>query len=154
MPSDREKLTTTTKIRDAKGLTPDSYVPKSYLNNTLTILKASSKFKRNAKERRKRLLEEQAERELEQAGSIWTQQRQLEEEATMGAASTSAQQSVPSQGQPQIFVPAVQANDNTKLEDQIGHLTAQVSQLHTLMRDLVERESRRAESGGLAFRMP
>eukprot|EP01047_Picozoa_sp_COSAG01_P082198 COSAG01_NODE_16686_length_1215_cov_0.904122_2_plen_152_part_00 len=151
MPSDRDKLATTTKIREAKGLTPESYVPTSYLGNTMTILKASSKFKRNAKERRKRLLEEQAERELEQAGSIWTQQRRLEEEA---AAGTSAQQTVVSQGQQQTFVPAVQATDNTKLEDQIGHLTAQVSQLHTMMKDLVDRESRRAESGGLAFRMP
>ena len=151
MPSDREKLATTTKIREAKGLTPEAYVPTSYLGNSMTILKASLKFKRHARERRKLLLEEQAEHELEQAGSIWSQQRQLEEDA---AAGTSAQQSVASQGQQQIFVPAVQATDNTKLEDQIGHLTAQVSQLHTLMRDLVDRESRRAESGGLAFRMP
>lgn len=159
LPSDREKLSTTAKIRLAKGLTPDSYVPKSYLGNTMTILKATSRFKRNAKARQRKLLEEQAERELEQAGSIWSEQRRLEQETAAAAATASTGSgglatSAQPQGQQQIFVPAAQAVGNAKLEDQIGHLTTQVSELHNLMRQLLDQESRQAQSGGLAFRMP
>ena len=46
----------------------------------MTILKASTKFKRSAKIRRQRMAEERAERELEQAGSIWSEMRQLEQD--------------------------------------------------------------------------
>jgi hypothetical protein len=119
----------------------------------MTILKASSRFKRNAKARQRKLLEEQAERELEQAGSIWTEQRRLQQE-TAAAGDTANSGSGAQQGQQQMFVPAVQASGNTKLEDQIGHLTTQVSELHNLMRQLMDQQSREAQSGGLAFRMP
>ena len=119
----------------------------------MTVLKASSRFKRNAKARQRKLLEEQAERELEQAGSIWAEQRRLQQETAAAGATANSDPGV-QQGQQQMFVPAVQASGNTKLEDQIGHLTTQVSELHNLMRQLMDQQSRQAQSGGLAFRMP
>ena len=187
---DREKLTTTTRIRNERGLTGDSYVPKSYLGNTLTILKATSKFKRSAKERRKKLQEELEERELERSGSIWSEQRKIDSavasSATPPAAAAAAaaagganpgatgvgggamRGAVPSDGllrtrsetmpsatvQQDFYVPVVQAADNSRMESQVDQLTTQVSQLHSMMVQLMDRQARLAESGGLAFRMP
>jgi hypothetical protein len=186
---DRDKLTTTTRIRNERGLTGDSYVPKSYLGNTLTILKATSKFKRSAKERRKKLQEELEERELERSGSIWSEQRKIDSavasSATPPAAAAAAaagganpgatgvgggamRGAVPSDGllrtrsetmpsatvQQDFYVPVVQAADNSRMESQVDQLTTQVSQLHSMMVQLMDRQARLAESGGLAFRMP
>jgi hypothetical protein len=171
-------------------LTGDSYVPKSYLGNTLTILKATSKFKRSAKERRKKLQEELEERELERSGSIWSEQRKIDSavasSATPPAAAAAAaaagganpgatgvgggamRGAVPSDGllrtrsetmpsatvQQDFYVPVVQAADNSRMESQVDQLTTQVSQLHSMMVQLMDRQARLAESGGLAFRMP
>ena len=163
-------------------------MPKSYLGNTLTILKATSKFKRSAKERRKKLQEELEERELERSGSIWSEQRKIDSavasSATPPAAAAAAagganpgatgvgggamRGAVPSDGllrtrsetmpsatvQQDFYVPVVQAADNSRMESQVDQLTTQVSQLHSMMVQLMDRQARLAESGGLAFRMP
>lgn len=122
---------TTARIRRAKGLTDDAYVPRAFFNNTMTVVKATMKMKRGARDQRKRLREEREERELEQAGSFWTEPRELEQNALSS-----------------------KPTENANLEDKISHLTMQVSQLHTLMSQMVDGQARLAGSGGLAFRMP
>jgi hypothetical protein len=56
--------------------------------------------------------------------------------------------------QQDFYVPVVQAADNSRMESQVDQLTTQVSQLHSMMVQLMDRQARLAESGGLAFRMP
>ena len=150
----------TTLIRGAKGLTSDLYVPRNMMGNTMTALKASSKFKRKAKLKRQQQQEATEEKLLNAAGSFFGMHHDAANSAESAAAAAAVAAAAPAAPAPASSVatarfispPSMKA-DNTKLEGQVEALTVQMGQLTGMMQQIIDNQAG-AANGGLAFRMP
>ena len=153
--TDRDKLTSTTAIREANNLTKDSYVFKEQaLGNTMTVLKASAKFKRKMKQKQKQQQEDIEERELEATGSFFGLAASGSEKSVGSVATSPTSMALPPASPVVTATSAVVPAENTKkLESQVEMLTAQIGQLHGMMLQMLDNQEG-AAMGALAFRMP